>query len=282
MKVIMTGYSKIILSLLLVVTLLTLYAWKIEPNQLKVQHETINPPGKSSLTLLQISDLHIKRISRLHHKIIAETAVNKPDIIVLTGDAIDDIGALDTLSTFLQMLPDNTPVYAVMGNWEYWAGFSPQALTQFYLDHKVKLLINETVQSFHRGDTVRITGLDDLLGGMPSLSDALKETSPGKNHIILAHSPLDYAEREVQNSKALNLLKADVEKFHFAGTLSGHTHGGQITLFGKPLYTPRGSDKYVKGWYEKNIYVSKGIGTSILPIRFMAPPEIVFFTWYLE
>jgi predicted MPP superfamily phosphohydrolase len=62
--------------------------------------------------------------------------------------------------------------------------------------------------------------------------------------------------------------------------LSGHTHGGQITFFGIVLFTPKGSGQFVSGWYDDEfpkMYVSKGIGTSIVPIRFGARVEISLF-----
>lgn len=60
--------------------------------------------------------------------------------------------------------------------------------------------------------------------------------------------------------------------------LSGHTHGGQINIFGYVPFKPRGSGKFLKGWYLDNkLYVSKGIGTSILPLRFMSRAEISIF-----
>jgi predicted MPP superfamily phosphohydrolase len=60
--------------------------------------------------------------------------------------------------------------------------------------------------------------------------------------------------------------------------LSGHTHGGQINLFGIIPFKPVGSGRYLKGWYhDKTMFVSKGIGTSILPARFMARAEMALF-----
>jgi predicted MPP superfamily phosphohydrolase len=63
--------------------------------------------------------------------------------------------------------------------------------------------------------------------------------------------------------------------------LAGHTHGGQIALFGLPLWTPRGSGDFVAGRYDLAmcpLYVSRGIGTSIAPVRFGARPEIAVFS----
>ncbi len=62
--------------------------------------------------------------------------------------------------------------------------------------------------------------------------------------------------------------------------LSGHTHGGQITFFGLKIYTPGGSGNYLKGWYQLDtikMYVSKGIGTTVLPLRFFARAEVAIF-----
>jgi predicted MPP superfamily phosphohydrolase len=60
--------------------------------------------------------------------------------------------------------------------------------------------------------------------------------------------------------------------------LSGHTHGGQIAPFGITLVTPRGSGSYVKGWYHQeghSMYVMRGIGTTGVPLRIGATPELL-------
>jgi predicted MPP superfamily phosphohydrolase len=62
--------------------------------------------------------------------------------------------------------------------------------------------------------------------------------------------------------------------------LSGHTHGGQVCLGGWAPVLPRGSGRYVAGWYTDGaipLYVSRGLGTTMLPIRFGAVPEIAYF-----
>jgi hypothetical protein len=92
----------------------------------------------------------------------------------------------------------------------------------------------------------------------------------GDYHIILNHCT-EYS--EILSEKIFGKIKHDL-------ILSGHTHGGQINLFGFVPFKPQGSGKYLKGWYKdnkKNLYVSKGIGTSIFPARFMARAEIAIF-----
>ena len=64
--------------------------------------------------------------------------------------------------------------------------------------------------------------------------------------------------------------------------LAGHTHGGQVRLpWLPPLWLPRGSGRFVEGWYEREgsqMYVCRGIGMSILPIRFFCRPELAVIT----
>jgi hypothetical protein len=66
--------------------------------------------------------------------------------------------------------------------------------------------------------------------------------------------------------------------------LAGHTHGGQVAPFGLALTLPSGSGRYVAGWYRDAgppMYVSRGIGTSLIPVRLGATPELVRFEWQL-
>lgn len=271
-------------SLLSIITLLLLiYSVHIEPNQLSVHHEKINHSenNSNSVKIVQISDLHINRIQKVHHKIVKALELHKPEIVVITGDAVDKAESLPLLSQFLVMIPEEITIISIMGNWEHWAEIPPAYMKEFYSRHNAELLINETAQIFHNDDTILISGLDDQLGGIPSLTDALDSVTPSKNHIILAHCPDDYIKKEIQNLNLLN-KEHNINSYSISATLSGHTHGGQITLFGKPLFLPHGSNGHASGWYDENsIYVSRGVGSSILPIRFMAKPEITLFTMYL-
>jgi uncharacterized protein len=66
--------------------------------------------------------------------------------------------------------------------------------------------------------------------------------------------------------------------------LSGHTHGGQVAPFGLATILPRGCGRYVAGWYRDEggppMYVSRGIGTSLVPVRIGATPELVVIDWH--
>ncbi len=137
-----------------------------------------------------------------------------------------------------------------------------------YERHNCRLLINETVTHEHRGGVFRVTGVDDLLGGAPNVRSA-NGGGPNDPHVLLAHCPAfrERAEAAVPGG--------------FTCMLAGHTHGGQIRLFGFTPVLPRGSGGYVSGWYRGDgrmpLYVSRGIGTSLLRARLGAPPEVSLF-----
>ncbi len=229
-------------------------------------------PNAPRLSLLQISDLHLKQIGGLEERLLEKIHARAPDVIVLTGDVVDRRGSLWQLELFLRQLPHATRRFAITGNWEHWAGISLESLERLYAGHGVELLVNRSVVFDHGGRQVRVTGLDDLVAGQPDAEAALSAAEPCANHLLLAHCP---AVRD-----AVPLPAAHAPTF----MLSGHTHGGQIAPFGIAIKLPHGSGGYVSGWYRDDgvpLYVSRGIGTSLVPIRIGATPELAQFDWSL-
>lgn len=229
-------------------------------------------PDAPRLSLLQISDLHLKQIGGLEERLLERIHAQAPDTIVLTGDVVDRRASLWQLELFLRQLPHAGRRFAIPGNWEHWAGIPLESLERLYAGHGVELLVNRSVVFDHRGRRVRVTGLDDLVAGQPDAEAALSAAEPCANHLLLAHCP---AVRD-----AVPLPAAHAPTF----MLSGHTHGGQIAPFGVALKLPHGSGGYVAGWYRGDgvpLYVSRGIGTSLVPIRIGATPELAQFDWSL-
>ena len=188
----------------------------------------------------------------------------KPDLILITGDAVDDQNKLGILDEFLSKIDHPIKKFAILGNWEYWGKVALDSLRQTYKKHNCELLINNSRQLTINDQTVAITGVDDFLGGDANIDLAMKEYQQSDYHIILNHCPQygDMIFDKLADKAAYDLM------------LSGHTHGGQINLLGFVPFKPKGSGTYLKGWYpDKRIYVSKGIGTSVLPIRFMSRAE---------
>jgi len=256
-----------------------------ERSQIEITRHVLNPgalPGEGRVSFVQLSDLHLHRIGR-HEERVAE-AVNRlqPDFLVITGDTIDRADRLSVLDSFLGLL-DPIEGFAVLGNWEHQSQVDLGALERTYSLHNINLLVNQSTVLEHRGKRLLITGLDDLVKGSPSLERALAGVRPSAHHLILAHCP---AQRDLLLHDAAWGSKLDPTPPTLAGKngsaliLSGHTHGGQICLGGWAPVRPRGSGRYVAGWYTDGpipLYVSRGLGTTLLPIRFGAVPEIAYF-----
>jgi len=247
------------------VSVLALPIWStvIEPRSIEVTELRLNATGSSSQTLAVISDLHLDGLGDRERKLLEILEQRRPDIVILLGDVVDGPGDLPDLERFLSALPSSQRI-AIFGNWEYWGGIDHDALRDVYAKHGVRLLINDC----HAG----IVGLDDSTAGQPDLKVALErcrsaapDVSP---FLLLQHSPGFF-----ENTA--------VDPANFSLNLAGHTHGGQISIFGFAPWIPHGSGSFVAGEYSTRfgrLYVTRGIGTSVIPLRIGARPEIVFIT----
>jgi uncharacterized protein len=231
--------------------------------------------GKSNenttdIKVVQVSDLHLQKLDYQLKRLAEQLNELKPDLILFTGDTVEDPKNLHVLDKFLKLINKEIKKVAILGNWEYWGEINLEDLKYIYADNNCDLLVNESKQYSFRNKTISITGVDDYIGGNANIELALKTFSKSDFHVVLNHCP-KYSDT-ISDSVPKNIPIDFI--------LSGHTHGGQINLFGLVLFKPQGSGKYLKGWYKddhKNLYVSKGIGTSIWPIRFMARSEIAVF-----
>ena len=220
------------------------------------------------LKVIQISDLHLQSLNSQLKKLAKNINEQKPDLILITGDSVDNKKNVFVLNQFLSKIDNSIKKFAILGNWEYWGGLDLEDLRMSYAANNCELLINNSRQVTFKNKTISITGIDDYVGGKADIDLALKEFTQSDYHIILNHCP-EYGDMIAEKLKG---------KVAYDFMLSGHTHGGQINLFGFVPFKPQGSGKYLKGWYtDKNLYVSKGIGTSIFPGRFMAKAEIAVF-----
>jgi uncharacterized protein len=274
----------ILLGILTTLLTLLIYSLFIEPNLFVVTDHQLNPSNArqtQTLKLVQVSDLHLKNFNIRAEKVADRIAQLNPDLIVLTGDIIDRPNKLPELNQFLSSIDLKTPKYAILGNWEHWSGVDLKALAELYQSYNCQLLVNRSVVfSTNAKKSLLITGLDDLTGGKPNLTASLKNVAPHANHLILAHSPLY---RDAISPKATS----ELAKYKPEYMLSGHTHGGQIVLFGWAPLRPPGSGRYLSGWYKEGknptaLYVSRGLGVSSVPFRIGAMPEIGYFEWSLS
>lgn len=223
--------------------------------------------GGASFTIAQLSDLHISKIGKTEKQTLASLNALKPDLILLTGDVIDQKGSLPALKAFLQQLPPSIKV-SILGNWEHWSDVNLQALAALYKENDVTLLVNRCISLADKGVPLSIAGLDDYTAGMPDLEQTFRNCGKDEPVVLAEHSPGLFDES----------YSPGLGKITFS--LAGHTHGGQLAIGSKAIFTPRGSGQYVAGWYDTawgDLYVSRGVGTSILPLRIGARPEIALF-----
>lgn len=238
-----------------------------ERTWLEVTHHDIGSVhARPPIRIMQLSDLHLSEVDQLAPSVTAQVRARHPDVIVLTGDVVDHPESLPSLEALLDSLGD-APVIAILGNWEYWSKIDLKALPALYARHHAELLVNACVQLELKGRTLNFVGLDDATASHAKLRKAALSCPSEAEAILLEHSPAFFGEpREPSPGDVPFLL-----------SLSGHTHGGQVTFFGSPLMLPPGSGAYDHGLYVTQygpLYVSRGIGTSELPLRIGARPEI--------
>lgn len=256
-----------------------LWALLVEPLWIEVKTQRIGrvEAGRPPIRVLQLSDLHLSRFGWREGKLLPLVAAQRPDLIVLTGDYLERPVDLDRLEAFFAALP-KVPRLAVPGNWEVMSGVDRAELVRRAAAQGVRFLVDESVVVATPTGALRVTGLDDAFTGQPDWARATRGVPADERlpHLVLQHSP---AYRDT-----LNRRLAEGRGRPPLVMLAGHTHGGQVDLFGWRPLLPPGSGAYAAGWYReaasKNavpLYVSRGIGVSVLPLRFGVRPEITVF-----
>lgn len=189
----------------------------------------------------------------------------QPDILLLGGDFVSfHARYLTELLAAIRSIPASLGTYAVLGNHDYWANH--QLVTQQLQAQGITLLTNRNQQLPAPYNDIWLCGLDDASDGLPDPVAAFAGAGP--NRIVLMHSPEGMR---------------DLERVPFRLAVCGHTHGGQITTpRGRQLHVPPGAfcQSYPGGVYQlpgtdtRTLIVSRGIGCSVVPIRFGAAPNI--------
>ncbi len=231
----------------------------------------ISDRESSRIKLIQLSDLHIEEVKSFHRSIAKRINKENPDLLLITGDSVNYPRLLPVFNDFLELIDHSIQKVAIMGNKEYDGNVDINSLKKIFENQNGKLLINENLVFKTNKRELNIIGIDDFIGGNPDFKKSANNLNKSLDTVVLNHCPIykDDIERINRN------LKLKIKTI-----LSGHTHGGQITLFGLLAYRVGGSGKYLKGWYkspESKMFVSKGIGTSYFPFRFFARAEAPIF-----
>lgn len=256
---------------------LIIYSIWIEPNQIKIHHVWIRDGSLKKIlggkVVVQLSDLHLSKIGKREQKVLEILNALRPDLVLLTGDYVTWGGDYASALSFLSQLKAKIGVWAVMGDYDYSRSRKScifcheEGTGKPSRQHSVRFLKDSMdLVSLPEG-LLCIAGIDGE-GGYSFSSDKSFAHAEGQvPTIILSHNPLNFD----LISDDRNLLM-----------LAGDTHGGQVPL-PSLLYSIMGYKKnalYNQGLFEKRqkkLFVSRGVGTSHLPIRFFRPPEIVIF-----
>ncbi len=272
------------------------YAFAIEPGfRLDLTSYHVTPPDWPeglAIKAAVIADIHACEplMSAARVRRIAElTNALQPDIIFILGDfnaghrMVSAAVYPHQWGEALSILRAPLGVYAILGNHDLWHGALPgmrsdggESIRRALHHANIKLLENEAVRLTKNGAPFWVAGLADQMGGrigrnsfkgLDDLPGTLRQVSDDAPIVLLAHEPFIF--RQVPKRVAL--------------TLCGHTHGGQVDL---PFITTAYLDSrwrtdYIYGHIVedgRNMIISAGLGTSILPVRFLCPPELVQVT----
>ena len=247
----------LLIAILALGTALVIDALLIEPGWIEVTHHLVPSRLTKTLKIVQLTDLHTYGAGGVEVDMLRLVAAEHPDLIVITGDLISSSDAYEGCRQVLRGLHAPLGVWVVHGNHEIWAPVEDE--WDYYRSEGSTILVNESVE-VARG--IWIAGFDDAYAGSPDLDRTLANIPEDAFKIALFHSPVFFD--QVAG-------RCDV-------ALAGHTHGGQVRLpLLTPFWLPPSCGRYVDGWYEQKgsrMYVSRGIGTSILRVRFLCRPEI--------
>lgn len=262
------------------VSSLAMYTVFIEPARLIVRQvniparETASPT--SEIKVAVVSDLHVgspfNGLGRID-AIVDKVSRENPDLILLLGDFLISgvkggtfVGP-EPIARKLARLSAPLGVYTVLGNHDWWE--DGVGMTRALETHGITVLENQAVPLEWHGSQFWLVGLSDDTTRNPDVRLAYSLVPQDATSIVMTHDPGAYLDFP--------------DAFRPALLLGGHTHGGQIYLpwLFDPLIPGRAGPEWARGLIDFNgtpLYVTSGIGTSILPVRLNCPPEIVIIT----
>jgi hypothetical protein len=258
---------------------LVLWAFFFEPDSLVVRETAIViprwPPAFERLRIVLIADLHVGsphvKVEKLR-QIVARINEQQPDLVLIAGDFViqDVMGGEfvepEAIAGELKSLRARDGVIAVLGNHDWW--YDGDRITRALESAGIRVLENDVAQIQRDGQSLWVAGLADLWTRKPLITTTLaKIHDPKATVIVLTHHPDIFTQ-----------IPAGVPL-----TLAGHTHGGQVNLplLGRRVVPSEFGARFAIGHIEENghhLFVTPGIGTSIIPVRFRVPPEISVIT----
>lgn len=244
-------------------------AYRLVHESKAVKLETItvpvadNLPPARTITVMHYSDLHFKARGGREQRVEKIALGLKPDLVVFTGDWLERPSKMADLKDFVKSLVNGAPAFGTWGNLERWRRVDLAELQAALAEAGVTILTNQWTEVMIEGLPVVVSGVDDPHYHFDDVRLATAGRPAASLNILLAHSP------DLVPALATN---------QFDLVLCGHTHGGQIRLpVVGALSTATETKIYDKGLFtlgNTKLYVNRGIGTALLPLRFLCPPEV--------
>jgi uncharacterized protein len=268
----------ILLALLFLLAFLALWAFVIEPSRLVLRETRITlpscPESLKGLRIAVFSDLHAGSpyiTTEKIRRIVDTTNAAQPDLILLPGDFVIQgvpggrFMEPEVMASALKGLRARFGVFATLGNHDWW--YNGPRVKRSLENAGITVLENDAAMIERDGAAIWMAGIGDKWEGNPDIASALARVNDGAPIIALTHNPDIFPS-----------IPARV-----ALTVAGHTHGGQVALpiIGRPIVPSDYGERYAVGHIvegSKHLFVTSGIGTSILPVRFRVPPEISLLT----
>lgn len=266
------------------------YAYFVEPRQFVIVSETLAVPNWSKeldgFRVVTIADIHTGSNyappERIRY-VVEQANAQNADLIVLLGDYVSESKwdrdarnkpegtdrtelkiPVEEIAESLKGLKAKYGVYAIIGNHDWY--HNEQKIHRLLEETSgITVLNNEIAEVEVSGQKVRVWGIEDLYRNKKVPLDAFTLLPEKKNIIAITHNP----DSSLQTPEGFSIM------------FSGHTHGGQLNW---PIFGPKAvfnDPRFMDGHAvvdNKHVYVSSGVGTSVIPFRFRVPPEINVIT----
>lgn len=257
-----------------IAAILGVWAFWVEPASLQKKPYVVIPPywpkACDGLSVAVLADLHAGAphigLAQIEW-VVDMTNEARPDLILLAGDYVihgvvgGEFMEPEKAAAVLSKLRARLGVYAVLGNHDWW--LDAERVGRALTDNGMTLL--EDASTPLQIDECRFTlvGISDYWEGPHDVDKAFSGVASGSPTIAFTHNPDVFPELPMPVSLAI----------------AGHTHGGQVNLpgLGRPIVPSAYGERFAAGVIREtgqDYFVSTGIGTSILPVRFRVPPEV--------
>ena len=231
------------------------------------------PKNLDNFKIIHLSDIHHSPFTNIEHieRTVEITNSLEPDMCILTGDFVShEPEYIEPMAEVLGRIKAKHGLFACLGNHDHWT--DGELVTKSLEDAGIKVLINEGFRFQANDASFWLAGVDDYMVGKTDLQSSLKGSFPDEMKMLLAHNPVIFS--------TAARLGVDV-------IFSGHTHGGQVKIRNKKerkirIFPKRKLTNGLHSRKNSQIYITRGIGTVVLPVRYQCPPEISDITLLAE